>query len=301
MPTVREDRVFVEQGETLVAYVAAGLGVTAAHISGSKVGEFALEHRCDACDVAATGLGVAAATGDGVRLLPTDGGGGDFAATGFDRPAVAVTGFDGGVLAAGEDGTVAHYDGSEWTARGSVPDGVDVRALDADLVAAADGVHRLTAADTGDRDDDGGGGLSHVGLDDARDVAAPGVPQAATADGLFSLGNGWLEDAAGDFRAVAADPTTATPGEVGVAHAATPDACFERTVGGEWTERTDIPVDEPVVDAAHAVDTTVLLTATGTLVVDDRTADGSDTRHRSLGLPDAAAVTVVGEAHVDGV
>jgi len=177
MPTVREDRVFVEQGETLVAYVAAGLGVTAAHISGSKVGEFALEHRCDARDVAATGLGVATATGDGVRLLPTDGS--DFAATGFDGAAVAVTGFDGGVLAAGEDGTVAHYDGSEWT------------------------------------------------------------------------------------------------------------------------ERTDLPVDEPVVDAAHAVDTTVILTATGTLVVDDH-ADG-DTRHRSLGLPDAAAVAVVGEAHADSV
>jgi len=290
MPTVREDRVFVEQGETLVAYVAAGLGVTAAHISGSKVGEFALEHRCDARDVAATGLGVATATGDGVRLLPTDGS--DFAATGFDGAAVAVTGFDGGVLAAGEDGTVAHYDGSEWTARGAVDDGVDVRALDADLVAAADGVHRLT-------DDGDGDALEHAGLDDARDVAAPGVPQAATADGLFSLGNGWLEDRSGDFRAVAADPATATPGEVGVAHAATPDACFEHTTGGEWTERTDLPVDEPVVDAAHAVDTTVILTATGTLVVDDH-ADG-DTRHRSLGLPDAAAVAVVGEAHADSV
>jgi hypothetical protein len=284
MPTVREDRVFVEQGETLVAYVAAGLGITAAHISGSKVGEFALEHRCDARDVAATGLGVAAATDDGV-LLSTAGS--DFAATGFDRAAVAVTGFDGGVLAAGEDGTVAHYDGSEWTDRGAVDDGVDVRGLDADLVAATDGVHRLTAD---------GDGLTHAGLDDAHDVAAPGVPQAATADGLFSLGNGWLEAAAGDFRAVAADPATAAPGQVGVAHAATTDACFEHTADGEWTERTDLAVDEPVVDATHAVDTTILLTATGTLVVEDHT-DG-DTRHRSLGLPDAAAVTVVGEEHV---
>ena len=276
MPTVREDRVFVEQGETLVAYVAAGLGVTAAHISGSKVGEFALEVRCDARDVAATGEGVAVATAEDV-LLST---GGDFAETGFG-PAVAVTGFDGGVLAAGEDGTVAHYDG-DWTDRGSVD--AEVRALDADLVAAGDGVHRLTED-----------GVTHAGLDDARDVAAPGVPQAATADGLCSLGNGWLDEVSGDFRTVAADPATATPGEVGLAHAATPDACFEHR-DGAWTER-DLPVDEPVVDAAHAVDTTILLTATGTLVVD---AD-DDTRHRSLGLPDAAAVAVVGDEHVDDV
>jgi len=276
MPTVREDRVFVEQGDTLVAYVAAGLGVTAAHISGSKVGEFALEVRCDARDVAATAEGVAVATDEDVLLSD----GGDFAETGFG-PAVAVTGFDGGVLAAGEDGTIARYDG-DWTDRGSVD--AAVRALDADLVAASDGVHRLT--------DDG---VTHAGLDDARDVAAPGVPQAATADGLFSLGNGWLEDLPGDFRAVAADPATATPGEVGLAHAATPDACFERA-DGAWTER-DLPVDEPVVDAAHAVDTTILLTATGTLVVDS----DDDTRHRSLGLPDAAAVTVVGDEHVDAV
>ncbi|SEW19032.1 HVO_0234 family beta-propeller protein [Halobacterium jilantaiense] len=275
MPTVREDRVFVEQGETLVAYVAAGLGVTAAHISGSKVGEFALEVRCDARDVAATGEGVAVATAEDVLLSD----GGDFAETGFG-PAVAVTGFDGGVLAAGEDGTIAHYDG-DWTDRGSVD--ADVRALDADLVAAGDGVHRLT--------DDG---VTHAGLDDARDVAAPGVPQAATADGLFSLGNGWLEDVAGDFRAVAADPATATPGEVGLAHAATPEACFEHA-DGVWTDRT-LPVDEPIVDATHAVDTTILLTATGTLVVD---SDDGDTRHRSLGLPDAAAITVVGGEHVD--
>lgn len=277
MPTVREDRVFVEQGDTLVAYVAAGLGVTAAHISGSKVGEFALEVRCDARDVAATSEGVAAATAEDVLLSD----GGDFAETGFG-PAVAVTGFDGGVLAAGEDGTVARYDGDGWTDRGTVD--ADVRALDADLVAASDGVHRLT--------DDG---VTHAGLDDARDVAAPGVPQAATADGLFSLGNGWLEAVAGDFRAVAADPATATPGEVGLAHAATPDACFEHD-DGAWAER-DLPVDEPVVDATHAVDTTILLTATGTLVVD---AD-DDTRHRSLGLPDAAAITVVGNEHVDAV
>jgi hypothetical protein len=283
MPTVREDRVFVEQGETLVAYVAAGLGVTAAHISGGKVGEFALEVRCDARDVAATGEGVAVATAEDV-LLST---GGDFAETGFG-PAVAVTGFDGGVLAAGEDGRIAHYDaaagddGGEWTDRGSVD--ADVRALDADLVAASDGVHRLT-----------GDGVTHAGLDDARDVAAPGVPQAATADGLFSLGNGWLDELSGDFRAVAADPASATPGGVGLAHAATPDACFEHA-DAAWTER-DLPVDEPVVDATHAVDTTILLTATGTLVLDT----DDNTRHRSLGLPDAAAVAVVGSEHVDDV
>ncbi|MDL0126357.1 hypothetical protein PNQ92_13195, partial [Halobacterium salinarum] len=89
-----------------------------------------------------------------------------------------------------------------------------------------------------------------------------------------------------------ADPASAAPGATGVAHAATPEACFEHRTDA-WQPCRDIaPSDAArVVDATYAVDTTILLTAAGTLIVVD--GDG-DARHRSLGLPDAAAVTVVG-------
>ncbi|AAG20334.1 hypothetical protein PNQ29_09285 [Halobacterium salinarum] len=280
MPAIRDDHVFVEDTDAHVAYIAAGLGITAAHIGASTVGEFALEHRCDARDVAATRLGVAAATADGVVLstAPPDS---SFADIGFPA-AVAVTGFDGTVLAADEDGRIAQYDpdAGAWTDRAVLTDAT-VRALDADLVAATDGVHRLTDA-----------GLADAGLDDAYDVSAPGVPHAATSEGLFALGNGWREAATGAFRTVAADPASAAPGATGVAHAATPEACFEHRTDA-WQPCRDIaPSDAArVVDATYAVDTTILLTAAGTLIVVD--GDG-DARHRSLGLPDAAAVTVVG-------
>jgi hypothetical protein len=275
MPTIREKRVFVESADTVSAYVASDLGVTVARISGDKVGEFTLEHRCTARDVAGTTRGVAVATSEDVLV----GDGEDFDATGFG-PAVAVAGYDGGVLAAGEDGRVAHYDG-DWTDRGSV-DG-DVRALDADLVAASDGVHRVTSD-----------GVDHAGLDAVRDVAAPGVPQAATSEGVLRLGNGWLDSLAGDTRVVAADPASAEPGAVGRAHAATPDACYEYG-DGDWTERS-LPVDERAADVAYAVDATVVLTTDGTLAVDA----GDGFRHRSLGLRDAHAVAVVAEATSDG-
>ncbi|WP_432277139.1 HVO_0234 family beta-propeller protein, partial [Halobacterium salinarum] len=43
MPAIRDDHVFVEDTDAHVAYIAAGLGITAAHIGASTVGEFALE------------------------------------------------------------------------------------------------------------------------------------------------------------------------------------------------------------------------------------------------------------------
>lgn len=318
MPTIREKRVYVDQGETVEAYVAADLGVAVARVSGDTVGEFSLVERTTARDVAATALGVAAATTEGVLVGDADG----FTDAGFG-PAVAVGSYDGGVLAAADDGRVAHYDGEQWTAVGAV-DG-EVRALDADLVAAADGVYRVT--------DDA---LAPVGLDDVRDVAAAGVPLAATPDGLYRLGAGWMRTLDGAFDVAASDPVTADAGGLGRAHAATPDALYEHagdserdgaegdsgeeegtahddteaddagTDGveheadgregeensGDWRRR-DLPVDSPVADVAYAADAVVVLTAAGALAVDA----GDGFRHRSLGLRDAASLAVVAEGN----
>ncbi|WP_336035969.1 HVO_0234 family beta-propeller protein [Halobacterium yunchengense] len=281
MPTIREKRVYVDQSGTVAAYVAAALGVAVARVSDDKIGEFALAHRCTARDVAATALGVAAATAEDV-LVEADGGDGDaFAATGFG-PAVAVTGDGDGVLAAGEDGRLARYDGDDWTTVGALDD--EVRALDGGLVAAADGVHRVTAD-----------GVEGVGLDDARDVAAGAVPLAATADGLFRLGAGWMRTLDGGFEVAAADPVTGDGG-LERAHAATADALYEHdpaaAAGDGWAVR-DLPVDGAVADVAYATDATVVLTADGALAADA----GDGFRHRSLGLRDASALAVVAEGN----
>lgn len=275
MPTIDEKRVYTDQSETVDAYVAAGLGVAVARVSRDKIGEFSLVERCTARDVAATAHGIAAATAEDVLVGDDDG----FEATGFG-PAVAVTGYDGGVLAAGEDGRLARYDGS-WDAIDTV---ADVRALDADLVAAADGVHRL-----------GDDGLAAVGLDDARDVAAAGVPLAATSDGLYRLGAGWMQAADGAFEVAASDPVTAEAGDLGRAHAATPDALYEHADGDDadaWAAR-DLPVEDAVVDVAYATDSVVVLTADGALAADA----GDGFRHRSLGLRAASALAVVAEGN----
>jgi len=272
MPSVREKRVYVAQADTVEAYVAADLGVAVARVSGDTVGEFSLVERCTGRDVAATAHGVAAATDEDVLVGDADG----FEGTGFG-PAVAVTNLDGDVLAAGEDGHVARYDG-DWTTVGTVD--AEVRALDADLVAAADGVHRLT--------DDG---FAPAGLDDAQDVAAAGVPHAATPDGLFYLGNGWMDALEGAFSVVAGDPATASAGDLGRAHAATADDLYAHD-GGDW-QRVDLPVEESVADVAYAADAHVILTEPGTLAVDA----GEGVRHRSLGLRGARALAVAAEGN----
>jgi hypothetical protein len=278
MPTVRESRVYVAKSGTVTAYVATGLGISTVRLSGDKVGEFSLTERCSARDVARTARGVAAATDDDVLLADEDG----FEQTGLGA-AVAVTALDGDVLAATDDGRLCRYDG-DWTEVATID--ADVRAVDGNLVAAADGVHRLT--------DDG---LASAGLDDAWDVASAGVPHAATPDALYRLGNGWLAQCDGAFATVTSDPATASAGELGRAHAATAGTLYEYdgsedTPDAAWTPR-DLPVEESVVDVAYVADATIALTEPGTVLVDA----GDGFRHRRLGLQDARALAVVGEGN----
>jgi hypothetical protein len=288
MPTIAEKRVFTKRDDVVRALAASSMGVVGISLSGDIVGEFGIEHRCNARDVAARGDAVAIVTDEDVLV-------GDFEPTDHG-PAVAVSVAGDGVLAAAPDGTVSvlgagestdaggDRDDSPWTVVGSVD---DPRRLDGRLVAAADGVYRLTD-----------GGLEYAGLDDARDVSDRGVPLAVTGDALYTLGNGWMHDldpdagedrgdagetAGGEFRCVVAD----AEGERAVA--AADAAVFERAdaAATDWVRHEEAGV----VDAAFAGRHLLTVTSDGEARV---FADGG-WRGRTLGLPDVRAVAVPGE------
>lgn len=227
MDDIEEKRVFGERAGGTSLLVAAAVGVLSVGVSADRVGEFGVAHRCSPTDVAAAGGLVAVASDDDVLVRPP--GGEDFEPTGFG-PAVAVgVETEGEVVAASDDGRLARLvtDATEpsWTDLGHLD--AAVRAIDPPLLAAADGLHRLP-------------GLDYVGLEDANDVAAAG-PLAATGEGLYSLGNGWMDELDGDFRVAATDGERA--------HAATGSALFERR-DGDWRE-VDLPADGRVVDLAY--------------------------------------------------
>lgn len=284
--SIDEKRVYGAKSGTTAVFVATGAGLARVEISGDLVGEFGLAYRGTAHDVAGAGGRLALATDDDVRL----GTGETFRPTGFG-PATAVGWHDGELHAAGDgrvarfvpDGGSAEHDpdeeptddseepvAGEWHTRCEVD---DVRALVDDHVAAADGLHRL----------DG----SHLGLSDARDIA-PEIPLAATGDGLYYLGNGWMDALPGDFRAVAAAPD-------GRAHAATPDALYARSPGSDghgpdaWAA-VELPAAGHVVDVAYGEEITYVVTARGTVLANA----GDGWRDRSIGLPDARRLAVPG-------
>ncbi|PSQ01077.1 hypothetical protein BRC92_11235 [Halobacteriales archaeon QS_4_69_31] len=285
MSTIEEKRMYGDQREGTVAYVASERGVATVRVSGDRVGRFGLAHRCEARDLATVDGAVVVATAEDVLVGP-----GEFEPLGLG-PAVAVTTLDGGVLAGTPDGTVSRHADGAWSAVGAVE---DVRALSGEFVAAAGGVFRV------------GDGLAGVGLADARDVAAGGTVLAATGDGLYRLGNGWLCEREGAFdvattretgptgpgRASANAETGESAGAVADAHAADGETLYARTDG--WTA-VDLPVAESVVDVAYG-ECVYAATGPGTFLVEaapDRTADGTGGwRPRSLGLPGISALAV---------
>ena len=251
-----EKRVYADRAGTTTAFVASAAGVARVEVSDDIVGEFALEHRTEALDVAAADGRLAVATSGDVLVSEGD----RLEETGFG-PAAAVDYRDGLVAAGG--GRVARQ-GDGWTTLCRLE---DVRAVDGDMLAAASGVHRL----------DG----DHVGLTDARDVSTAADPLAATDDGLYYLANGWMRALEGAFGVVAARGD-------GRAHAATDGTLYER-VDGEW-DAVDLPVDGEVADVAYGP-ATYAVTRDGTFLADA----GDGWRHRSLGLPGVSAVAVVHE------
>jgi len=268
--SIDEKRVYDGSDESVPVYVVGEFGVVSVETSDDLVGEFGLERQCTARDAAGRDDRVAVATDEDV-LLATGAG---FEGLGVG-PAVAVGfGADGALLAALADGRVVRERGDSWTELGEV---ADARAVDGDFLAAADGVYRATGA-----------GLHHVGLDDARDVSAAGTPLAAAGDGLYRLGNGWLAELDGAFRAVSAAPADAdaaagTEG-IGRAHAATDTALYE-LAGEEW-RTVSLPVDGDVVALDRGSAGAYAMTADGTFLL----SVGDGWRSQPLGLRDARAV-----------
>lgn len=257
MDELVEKRVFDDRVGDETLFVAADAGVVSVAVSGDRVGGFSLLEPCAPADLAAGGGRVAVATDSDVLVGDADG----VAAASFGR-AVAV-GFDGGrPVAADPDGRLGRLTGEEWTDLGRTASAV--RAIDAPLIAAADGVYRLP-------------GLDFAGLDDVRDVAAAG-PLAATGGGLYALGNGWMAAIDGAFEVAAADGTRA--------HAASASALFERADDG-W-RAADLPVDEPVADVAYGR-AAYAVTAEGTVLADD----GEGWRATTLGVDGVVGCAVV--------
>ncbi|MFC4405234.1 HVO_0234 family beta-propeller protein [Haloarchaeobius iranensis] len=287
-----EKRVYDGDERKATLYVASGVGCVAVDVVDERVGGFELVARGTARDVAAGGGVVAVATDDDVLVgrvgtHEEETHVGEFATTGHGEAvavSVADTGADGpAVLAAAPDDGVSRLgvgggdvDEDDWTDCGSVES--EVRALSGDLCAAVDGVYRV------------GSELTHVGLDDARDVSAVGAPRAATGDGLYRLGNGWLDELSGLATVVESDG-----GETGAADADEPerahavvDGEFVALSGDGWVAYPDQP-DGTVVGVAHDR-TTYLVTAEGRVFA----AADDGWRGQSLGVPDVAGVAAVG-------
>ena len=269
--SIEEKRVFSSKAGKTEVFVAAGVGCVVVDVSGDRVGGFRVDHHCTARDVAGRDGRIVLATDEDVLLAP-----------GYDAlsfgPAVGVGLTSDAVVAVGEDGHVgtlafdAALDGAtSWRTVGSVD---DPRAVDGRLVAAEDGVFRVSGRD-----------LRHAGLDDVRDVAAAG-PFAATGDGLFYLGNGWMEIEDGQWDLVDAAPD-------GRAHAVGAAGIRRRTEadGGEWlpVDRTEsLATDETPVEFAYGDDIVCAGTDGGTFLVDA----GDGPRTQVLGLRDVGGVAI---------
>jgi hypothetical protein len=296
--SIDEKRVYdASEGPTPV-YVVGDLGVTRVDTSDDLVGEFGLARRCSARDAAGRDGRLAVATDEDVLVgvfgesAPdenADEASGDDEEVEFEAlgvgPARAVGlgdargGESGELLVAREDGTILRGNAtiggeseneseSDWTELGEV-DGV--RAIDGDFVATDSGVYQATD-----------GGLRHVGLDGARDVSTDGVPLAATEDGLYKLGNGWMDELSGGFSAVSA--ADSDPGVLGWAHAASEDDLFAHE-DGEWRE-VELPVEDEVVALDHGEEGAYAVTAEGTFLL----SVGDGWNHQILGIRGVQAV-----------
>lgn len=248
MSSIDEKRVHGANTDPTAVFVASDIGLTRVAVAGERVGEIKLRDRRPARDLACNGE-LAVATDEDVLV------GEALTESGFG-PATAV-GFDDGLVAAAPDGRVARRVDDEWHDMDTVG---TVHAIDGDLLATDGGVYRLT--------DDG---LTHAGLDAVRDVAVGGVPRAATATGLYRLGNGWMDDLDGDFTMVSADGERA--------HAATPSEFYAHD--DEWRP---VEVRRSVAAVAYA-GLVYAVAADGTLLIG--TDDGWRDHPLGIGEPHA--------------
>ncbi len=266
--SIDEKRVFSSKAGKTEVFVAAGVGCVVVDVSGDRVGGFRVGHHCTARDIAGYGGRVAIATDEDVLLAP------GYEALEFG-PAVAVGLTGEEVVAVGEDGSIGRLAFDAETKAWRTVGGIDgPRAVDGQLVAAEEGVFRVT-----DRD------LRHAGLDDVRDVAAAG-PFAATGSGLFYLGNGWMEIDEGEWDVVDAAPD-------GRAHAVGTAGIRRRseTDGGEWRSVGHVEGladEETPVEFAYGEGVVCAVTGEGTFLVDA----GDGLRTQALGLRDVGGVAI---------
>ncbi|HET7323679.1 MAG TPA: hypothetical protein VFJ06_05050 [Halococcus sp.] len=255
MSSIDEKRVHGANTDATALFVASDIGLVRVTVAGERVGNIELTDRRAAHDLAVSETHLAVATDEDVLLLTEE----TTAETGFG-PATAV-GFTDTLIAAAPDGTVAHRTENGWTELGQVE---SVRAIDNDLLGTEGGIYRF--AD---------GKFHYSGLDDVRDVATAGTPRAATATGLYRLGNGWMDELDGEFELVTADTDRA--------HAATADEFY--AYDGEWTLE---PMEKSVVGVAYT-GAVYAVTADGTLLIE--TDDGW--REHPLGVGNAQALVAL--------
>lgn len=280
MSSIDEKRVYARNTDPETAIVASETGAANVSLAGGRVGRVSLRYRDAAADVAARDERALVATDAGVldlageepyTLGASNGDGND-----TPSPASAVAIDDSGRALAASGEVVFRYEDGDgegtWRRLGAAG---EIRAIDGDLVASREGVFRIDEE-----------GLRYSGLDDAFDVASAGTPHAATSEGLYALGNGWMAVLEGAFSTVTADPGTASTGTLGRAHAIGDIHVYEH-VESDWQRRA-IPIDERVVDVAYG-EGTYAVTDDGTLLVDD----GEDWRTHPLGLRGVRAFAVV--------
>jgi hypothetical protein len=251
MGDLAEDRVYADRSGARTLVVAAAPGLVTVAVSDGRVGEFGIATECSPADLSAAARAdardpslLAVATDRDVLLAETT----EIDAlepTGFG-PAPAVTVHEGRPMAADPAGELSSYRDAGWESIGELPG--SATALDGDLVGTAEGVFRLIE-----------GGIRPAGLADVTDVArAAGMPLVATGDGLYELGNGWLDALEGAYDLVTGAPD-------GRAHVAGPGGTYTRE-NGAWAP-LELPRQSDVAAVAYGARTFVL-TAAGDLYIE---------------------------------
>ncbi len=294
MQTLTEKRVFGAKSGTTNVYVASEMGLVVVTVSADQIGEFSLARRGAVNAVAVGGRQLVIGTDEGVFVAshgheaeqtisaetPTfEPVGSDpvgrVVAAGSGLHGILVGDADGGVYHVGTDSGISHIGDIGETGDVGEPDRIS--AIDGGLVAASDGVYRVSET-----------GISHVGLADVRDVSGHGVPLAATTTGLFWLGNGWMTVENGSFETVGSDGH-------GHALAVGPNGLIRHGVDndagsvadGVW-EADDLGVDSPAVDVAYGGGIVAAITEDGTLCIDA----GDGWRHQLLGIRGVRSLAV---------
>lgn len=273
MSSIEEKRVYSTSAGKTDVFVATGVGIARVACSGGLVGGFELIHQCTGTDITAADGRLAAATEKTV-LVWRDG---EFVSSGFSTQitqsgAHRAVGFHEGLIAAGPD-RIARYTDTWHDLR--VPETehgpLTINAIDGSLVAAEEGVYRITGSE-----------LSPVGLERVRAVSGAPVPLAGTETGLYQLKNGWETVLDGTVHCVESDGTRV--------HVATDDGLFVRLerdgTHTEW-EQVSLPVSERIAGVAYG-ESTYVVTVDGTFLIG---AEG-EWRARSLGLPDVCGLAV---------